>query len=198
MIVDGVIIAVLALSIFLGYKKGLIELGIKLCAVVIAIVATLILYRPITSLVINTTTLDENLEQTIIKNVPTPQSIGVGEIDEEIQNQVQSQEEAIARDLSVNIIRTGVMILLYVVIRIALRFVTALADLVAKLPILDQFNKLGGIIFGAIRGIAFIYIVLLIISFVGQITPENALNTEIQKSVIGKEMYQHNIIYVVK
>ena len=59
MIADIILIAVLALSVFLGYKKGLIELSISLCAVVISIVATMVLYRPITNLVINTTSIDE-------------------------------------------------------------------------------------------------------------------------------------------
>ena len=70
----------------------------------------------------------------------------------------------------------------------------ALANLIAKLPILNQFNKVGGIVYGAIRGILVIYVVLLIVSFVGQINPQNKLHTEIQKSFIAKEMYSKNII----
>ena len=80
------------------------------------------------------------------------------------------------------------------IIKIALRFITALADLVAKLPILKQFNKLGGIIYGALRGILIIYVALLLISFFGEINPENIVHKEIEQSFIGKEMYNKNII----
>ena len=59
---------------------------------------------------------------------------------------------------------------------------------------MNQFNKVGGIVYGAIRGILVIYVVLLIVSFVGQINPQNKLHTEIQKSFIAKEMYSKNII----
>ena len=86
------------------------------------------------------------------------------------------------------------MIVLYIVIKIALRFVTALANLIAKLPILDQFNKLGGIVYGAIRGLLIIYVALLIIQFVGEVNPGNRVNEEIDKSFIGKEMYERNVI----
>ena len=86
------------------------------------------------------------------------------------------------------------MLILYIVIKIALKFVTALANLVAKLPILNQFNKLGGIIYGAIRGLLIIYVVLLLISFFGQVNPQNKIHTEIQNSFITKEMYNKNII----
>ena len=190
MIADIIIIAVLALSIFLGYKKGLIELGISLCAVVIAIVATIILYRPITNIIINTTNLDETIETKIVEN------LSISEQDKtNIQGQIQNEIlPTTAREISISIIRTGVMLILYIVIRIVLRFVTALANLIAKLPVLEQFNEIGGIIFGVIRGIAFVYIVLLIISFVGQINSTNIVHTEIEKSLIAKEMYKNNII----
>lgn len=197
MVVDIIIIAVLALSIFLGYKKGLIELGIKAVAVIIAIVGTLILYRPITNIIVDTTNLDENLQQTIMEKSGsiTGDGITANEVEEGIVSEIQNQmlPEA-AHELSLNIIRAGVMIVLYIVIKIALRFVTALANLIAKLPILNQFNKLGGIVYGAIRGLLIIYVALLIIQFVGEVNPGNRVNEEIDKSFIGKEMYERNVI----
>ncbi len=186
MIADIILIAVLALSVFLGYKKGLIELSISLCAVVISIVATMVLYRPITNLVINTTSIDEKIEQTITSSLSSKD----GTLNQ-IQNEILPST---AKELSVSIVRAGVMLILYIVLRIALRFVTALANLVAKLPVLDQFNKAGGLAFGAIRGIALIYVALLLISFFGQVNPQNAVNKEIEKSIISKEMYKYNII----
>ena len=144
MVVDIIIIAILALSIFLGYKKGLIELGIKAVAVIIAIVGTLILYRPITNIIVNTTNLDEKIQQVIMEksgsvvgNGTTGNAVG-DEIVSEIQNQMLPNT---AHELALNIIRAGVMFIIYIVIKIALKFVTALANLIAKLPILDQFNK---------------------------------------------------------
>lgn len=197
MVVDIIIIAILALSIFLGYRKGLIELGIKAVAVIIAIVGTLILYRPITNIIVDTTNLDENLQQTIMEKSGSIVGDGTTEnaVEEGIVSEIQNQmlPEA-AHELSLNIIRAGVMIVLYIVIKIALRFVTALANLIAKLPILDQFNKLGGIVYGAIRGLLIIYVALLIIQFVGEVNPGNRVNEEIDKSFIGKEMYERNVI----
>ena len=56
-IVDLIIIAIVALSTYLAYKKGLVALAIKLCAVVISIVITLLLYKPVSNLIINTTSI---------------------------------------------------------------------------------------------------------------------------------------------
>ena len=193
MVVDIIIIAILALSIFLGYKKGLVELGIKAAAVIIALVATIILYRPISNFIIDKTKLDENLQQIIMEKSEKiiEENVVQNEITDEIQNQMLPDT---AHELSLNIIRAGVILVLYIAIKIALRFVTALANLIAKLPILDQFNKLGGIIYGAIRGLLIIYVALLIIQFVSEVNPGNVVNEEINKSFIGKEMYERNVI----
>ena len=68
-IIDLILVALIALSIFLGYKKGLVKLGIQLVAFIIAIVATVILYRPIANLIINVTQIDETIENSIINKV---------------------------------------------------------------------------------------------------------------------------------
>ena len=181
MLADITIIAIMALSIFLGYKKGLVKLGIGLCAGIIAIVVALILYRPITNLVINKTNIDKNIEQHIIEKAKT------NEISDKMVPEV-------AKELTYNIIRAGVMLILYILIKIVLRFVTALADIIAKLPILKQCNELGGAIYGIIRGLLIIYVALMIINFIGQINPQNKIHTKIEESYIAKEMYNKNVI----
>lgn len=198
-IIDIIILAIIALSIFLGYRKGLVELAIKLCAFLIAIVITFILYQPISNLVINTTSIDETIENAILEkaNDVMEGEEGDDELSEEIkQEATQGLLPEAARELAINIVRGGVIILLYILIRIALRFVTALANLVAKLPILKQFNKAGGAIYGALRGIVLIYVCLLIIGIFGQINPENTVHKNIQNSYLGKAMYENNVFNI--
>ena len=69
LIIDGIIILFILASIFLGYKKGLISLGINLVAFIITIVAVMVFYRPIGNVIINTTTIDEKIQATIEENV---------------------------------------------------------------------------------------------------------------------------------
>ena len=203
-IVDIIVIAIIALSVYLGYRKGLIALAIQLCAVIIALVATLILYKPISALIIDNTSLDENIQNAIIEkaennnenNYQNNHVENAENIDVVGENNITSIMPEVAKEISINIINIGVMLILYFAIKIALHFVTALANIVAKIPIIKQINKLGGIIYGLLRGILLIYVVLLLISFVGQINPENALHKEIKQSFITKEMYEHNIINI--
>ena len=203
-IVDIIMIAIIALSIFLGYRKGLIALGISLCAVIISLAVTLILYKPIGNLIINNTSLDENIKQTILQN-NTEGTENKESSDSMVENTVRQGIEGVkteileqtANDLSTNIIYIAVIIILFFIVKIALHFITAIANLVAKLPIIKQFNKAGGIIYGALRGVILVYVALLLISLIGGIFSENKVEDEIEKSYITKAMYENNIINVL-
>ena len=101
------------------------------------------------------------------------------------------------KGLKIFLIVLAVILILYFAIKIALHFVTAIANIIAKIPIIKQFNKLGGIIYGLLRGILLIYVILLIISFAGQINPENQVHKSINESNITKAMYQNNILNIL-
>lgn len=208
-LVDIIVIAIIALSVFLGYRKGLIALAIKLFAVIIALVATLILYKPISALIINNTSLDETIQNAIIDKVETNnqdteqnnENANSAEPETAVETIANQAKEEIlpetAKELSINIINIGVILILYFAIKIALHFVTAIANIIAKIPIIKQFNKLGGIIYGLLRGLLLIYVILIIVSFAGQINPENQLHKYINESLLTKEMYENNIINVL-
>lgn len=196
-IVDLIIIAIILLSTFLAYRKGLITLAIQLVAVVIAVVLTLILYKPASNLIINVTSIDETIQNAILEeanDIMTNEEEGANQIVETIQNNMLPET---ARTISINIIEGAVILILYVIIRIALKFVTALANLVSKLPILNQFNKLGGVIYGILRGLLIVYIILLLVNLSGEIEPQNVVYTSIQDSYIGKMMNENNILDIL-
>ena len=124
----------------------------------------------------------------------TNEEEGANQIVETIQNNMLPET---ARTISINIIEGAVILILYVIIRIALKFVTALANLVSKLPILNQFNKLGGVLYGILRGLLIVYIILLLVNLSGEIEPQNVVYTSIQDSYIGKMMNENNILDIL-
>ena len=196
LIVYLIIIAIVALSTYLAYKKGLVALAIKLCAVVISIVITLLLYKPVSNLIINTTSIDETIQNAILEK-----ATDVIRQDEEsdLSNEVidfakDGVLDVKARELSIQIVNTGVIIILFLIIKFLLRFVTVIANKIAKLPIINQFNKAGGLIYGLLRGIIIVYIALLLIGFAGQINQNNKLHKSINESTLGKMMYENNVL----
>ena len=196
-VVDIVIVAIILLSTFLAYRKGLITLVIQLVAFVIAIVLTLLLYKPVSNVIINVTGIDESIQNAILEeanDIMTNGEEGANQVVETIQNNMLPET---ARTISINIIEGAVILILYIVIRIALRFVTALANLVSKLPILNQLNQLGGIIYGILRGILIVYVVLLLVNLSGEIEPQNQVYTAVEESYIGRVMNENNILDIL-
>ena len=194
--VDLIIVGIVALSVFLAYRKGLISLALGLVSFIIAIVITVILYKPVANLVINVTGIDETIENSIYEQTNDMMK----QDNEEVQFLVDAAKDELlpqtARTLSVNIVTGGVFLVLFLAAKIALRFVSALANLIAKLPIIKQVNKLGGVIYGLLRGFLIVYVALLIISVAGTINPNSAVHKEIEKSYLGKVMYENNVLNV--
>ena len=197
-IIDILIVAFLALSVFLGYKKGLVSLAIKLCAFIIAILITFILYRPIGNLIINTTSIDESIENSIYNRVTeTMQKDSSDELTSDlIESAKQGMLEQSARELAINIVYAGTAIVLFIIVRIILIFVNALANLIAKLPIIKQANEAGGAIYGLLRGIVIIYAVLMILYFVGEFNPNNIATQSINQTTLTKVMYENNLFNI--
>lgn len=148
-IVDLLIVGIIALSTFIGYKQGLVKAAIKILSFFIAIVVALALYKPVSNIVVNNTSIDDNIKNTIIEKIKpeaiedTEEIIVENNLTNKIIGKANNTIEEIANTFSIKIIETGVLLLLYIVIRIALKFVSALADLIAKLPIIKQINKTG-------------------------------------------------------
>ena len=198
MVLDIVILVLIVISIFLGYKKGLIKLGINLVSLIISLVITFILYNPIANFVVNVTNIDETIEDSIYSKVLEIMSEDTKGENSYLGITVQQAEQGIlstaARELAVNIVRLGVFVILVVGSKIALRFVSALSEAISKLPIIDQFNEIGGAIYGLIRGLLIVFIALIIIEFITQTVPKNTAIEQIQKSTLTKIMYENNIL----
>lgn len=196
-VVDLIIIAIIALSAFLGYRKGFVTLAIKFFAFIIAIAITFIIYKPVANVVINVTGIDESIENAILEKanaiMTNEENEASNKILEEAKTGILPQT---AREIAVNIVTGGVVLILFIAVRIALKFVTALANIVAKLPIIKQFNEMGGLLYGVLRGVLVVYIAMLLIGVVGQINPQNSIHQNVNASYIGKMMYENNVLNI--
>ena len=212
-LIDLILIAMFLLSIFLGYKKGLIGVAFKIVSFFIAIVITLILYRPVAGAIIKNTTIDETIENIIVERLSSTKieegekinkaetnlpNMIVDYINEGVENTVNSVKDnivqTVAKDLAENAIYILTMVGLFVILRIVLLFAKALLEAVSELPIVKQFNEVGGILYGILRALVCIYILLTIISFFSPMLEQTSILTIIEQTILTKWLYNHNII----
>lgn len=206
-VLDLIILAILVLSIIMGYRKGLIGVIFSLCAFILALIITWILYTPITNLIIKNTQIDENIKNIIIEN-------GVIELDNEKENEdeniinsyiqkyvsvpvTETANEAIetvAGVVAEKVVAIGTAIALFIVVRIALILIKFVAEGIASLPIIKQFNKIGGTAYGVIRGLFVVYVIFAILFFVVSVNNTGTISNAINTSIISKFLYTNNII----
>lgn len=205
-ILDIIILAIMAVSIFLGYKKGLVKVAVKLCAFLIAIIVTLLFYKPVSNIIINNTEFDEKIENVIIEN-------GTNKLEESNEeksdNFLESMKEYVndtvtqtkneivenaAKEISVRIINILVIVGIFILTRLILILLVLISDAITSLPIIKQFNKLGGVLYGIIRGLVVIYVILAIVFLIVSMTANNNILTLVNSSIITEFMYKHNIL----
>lgn len=197
--VDLMVLSIVLLFVFLGYKRGLVKVAFKLCTFFIAIILAFMLYKPVAKIVIENTNIDETIETKITDKILPEGKTETDEVDlseslptiilKNSENTVQS----IAKSCSNTLIETACLVLIFIITKIVLKFVTALADLIAKLPILKQFNKLGGTIYGIIEGLFIVFLGFAVISLIAPMFDVSVLEA-INSSTLGSICYNNNIL----
>lgn len=205
-IVDLVIVAVILLFTVIGYVKGLTGSLIKILSFVLSLVIAFVLFAPVSNFIIEKTEIDDNLEKTI-RDIVINQEEGNAEekmpeaITEYINQQVEKAAEqakkgivdSTARQVTVTIVKAGTWIGLFIVARILCILLKFISGLITKLPVIKQFDKAGGIIYGLLEGLIITYVALAIISFVTPMT-KGTLSEKINESYVGSYMYNNNLL----
>lgn len=235
-IVDLIIVAILAGSIYKGYKRGLTGCLIKILSFFLAIIVACVLVKPVASVIINNTQIDEKIQASILENfnaeednnsdnnsndetiVENEKEISA-ELDEAIESeeiknsfaeplliylneQIESTTEQVKNDaievtaynLSKLTINVVTFLVLFLLGSILLRFIKALTTLITKIPVIKQIDKLGGIIYGTLKGALIIFFILMLISIISPATNSYELGNLIQQSYLGSLLYNNNIL----
>lgn len=147
-IIDLILIGIVALFTFIGYKQGLVKAAIKILSFFIAIIVALTIYKPVSGIIIKNTSIDDNIKNAIVEKMGAQNSEENQEVKIEdnltskIVGEVNTTVNEIATAFSIKLIETATLLLIFVLIKIALKFVTILTDLITKIPLIKQINKL--------------------------------------------------------
>ena len=214
-IADIIILAILLISISHGYRRGLSLLLYQAAALILTIILVLILCKPVTNLVIKNTKLDEFLSEHIEEGLnSTFENMIDGEL---IETEESNISEAIAKKINTYIteaknkaernitgyvatnlshfVVSGLVVLgLAIVIRVASIFIRIAISVLASLPIINTIDKSGGFIFGLIRGLAIIYLILAVISLISPMFADSTITGMISNSNLCSKLYNNNIL----
>jgi len=183
-----IVVAILVINAFIGMKAGMIKTIFSLCSMIVALMLTLWLsphvndymrgndkiYNAVSEKVekvlplIDKTT-DKNKQVSMIDGLSLPKSIKNALIE---NNNVQ-----VYKQLAVNNFKdyvkgyvTGIVInalaffLTFIVLFILLWILCIALNVISKLPVLNQINKMAGIVAGLIHGVVLVWVLFILIT----------------------------------
>lgn len=213
-----IVIGIIVLYTFLGYKAGLIKTIFSICSMIVALVLTIVISPHISTALkekenvvsyfsekvdsaLNLdkidTTIGDKAEQ--IKSLPIPESLKKQLLGNDNSNaysalNVTEFTDYISHSIACIIINALSFVITFIVLLIALRIICMLLDIISKLPVIHQINKLTGLIAGFIRGMITIWLLCIVLTmFSGSNFGKDCFEM-INESVFLSIIYNNNFI----
>lgn len=213
---DLIVVVIIGVSAFAGYKSGFIKTGLGFLSFFIAVALTFIFYKPVMQLIKENTEFEPWLTEYLnsldtkqlgngdskekldgatdeknsyLANLPNEviELIGINEMKEKAKNTIiEKIVEFALKLLSI--------VIVYVTARLALIVIIMVLDLIAQLPMLKQFNEILGLTLGALLGLLKTYGLFLVIALLGSINVTTGIVSLINNSLIAGFLYNNNLL----
>ena len=212
-LVDLVIISILISNIYWGYRRGLVAVLFKVLMFIVSLLIVFLLYKPVSTSIIDNSQLDEWLSQsiresldgtilqdgTLMMSTDTNVSTAVIELINSFVTEALNESSVdplgyVSLNLAYFMIKVGTMLALLMISRFFLLFIRFAAELIGNLPFIKMFNKSGGLIYGILKGFLTIYLILAVFSVISPLIEGWGITSAIQDSTWGSKMYNNNII----
>lgn len=210
-IADIILIVIFIITVFISYKRGLARIVFHFACLFITIIAVLILYKPLTNFVFYNTNLGNSISSHIKSSIgefidnntkedglidPDNTNLSksiVNTINEYISeartNSIDDISGFVSEQLSYTVVSAIVIIILFIIIRIGTMFLKEIFYFLTRLPIIKNFDELGGAILGIIRAYIIIYLILAIISLLSPVISNSIIVACIKNSHICSIFY---------
>lgn len=199
MLADICVLAIVAFFTWSGYKSGFMKSFVRVASYIISLAISFFLYPVISDLLIKTPIYDKLVEiigqKYIAENFADSMGQGsFGILSKYVNDGVQSVALGISESIALLIINILAFVIILILSKIIIRVVGNLLGLFTKLPIIKQFNRLGGAVLGGLIGVLVLYILSAVLILFSPIDPQSRLTYEIENSTFASEIYENNII----
>lgn len=203
MILDIILIALLVLAFFIGYKKGFVKSVWKITALILTIALIFILKAPAVKF-LSGTNLAATINTKISESLPQGGGVDIAQtlnLPEFLRGEVDSQittEQGLPISDTVNSSLTSLFITiiacigLFIIIRLILAAVFMIITAVTELPLIKGVNKLVGGLLGAVNILFIVYLLLAVMSLFA--SADSVLFEGINNTQLVKYLYNYNIL----
>lgn len=196
-IIDLCILIIIALSTFIGFKKGFIKVAFRLISFILALIIALVLYKPVSNFINNYTPIPNKIESKIESRISSSNKEETNNLVANYYKNIRNiSTNVIAKNITNSIVNISSILIVFLLSRLILMFLRISTDLIAKLPLIKQFNHIGGFIYGLLAGFFIIYLIFTIITLLAPIIDLNNIIKLINSSIIANIMYNNNILFM--
>ena len=189
-----------------GWKRGFIKMVLSTLAVVIAFAGAWLTGPPVSSFIVENTTVDEKIEEkitdkigeaadleTALDSLPLPEVLKE-RLTESLDQAADSHARSLARETAGFAVSASVCVLLFIVFLILLKVIIKVTDLITKLPVIHQLNGLLGLALGLLEAWLIINIVFLLLTTLVQAKWGTEILNQISANPLTAWLYEHNFL----
>ena len=200
------VIAFLALTAMYGYSRGMVKIVLSMAAMIITIILTTILTVPVGAVLKATTPIYDNMYEKISKTIDESEITDIESVKEldlpeliidkimEEEDAIKDVKEYVAVQVTDTAYTAGVFLVLLIIVYIAVKIAITMLDFVAKLPLIKEVNKLGGLIIGLVYGLTIIWAACLVLTMFSSKPWAQDIFAQINDNQLLSFIYNNNLI----
>lgn len=199
-----VAIAILALSAWRGYQVGIVKMVLYIVTLILTIILAGALLRPVSLLIKNNTSLYQNIEHSVaevigeyeiidadsLKSLPFPEYM-IENITSGSTESLRNMAAAVVADQIFNAI---IYICLDIIVYIVIRIIMGTFNVVTKLPVIKEINRLAGLVVGILEGILLLWLFCLVLQACGSESWAQQIFVQINNSAFLSWIYNNNLV----
>jgi len=209
-----IILAVLVLSVFSGYKKGFLKTAFSLVSWIVVLVLCNFATPIVTDMLIENTDIEVVVQTTVDTKInevinETLETSDLAELEAALPAELKtallgengSLQEVVTNGtaLDTTALANGIVgilgfVITVIILRLAMVVVEVVLNIVAKLPLIGPMDKLLGLACGAGKGIILCWVILAIVSVLALTGVNTELATYISQSELLTWLQDNNVL----
>ena len=204
------VVAVLAISGFIGYKQGMVKILLSMVAMLVTYILAAALTIPVSTAVKATTpaydVIEKSVSDMVTENNVDSTSIEKLNLPVQIEEKIMEGAEAVnesfnkylVETLSNLILKALTFFILIIVIYIIVCIVIKVFDFVSKLPLIKNVNQTGGLAIGLAQGLLVVWLACLVVTAFSDKAWAQEAFRQINANPLLTFIYENNpIIYLI-
>lgn len=207
---DIAVLAIGVISVIVGFKHGFLQTLSGVVSLVLSFVIATAFYPRVADY-LSATVLHDTIHTSVssVISVPEEEAVRVSdygtgklnlprEMTNNMQRNIDLATNAVEQKITETITNVAInivsMLIVFFVIRVILFILMRISGIIRKMPVVGFGDGLLGALFGLLRSMFLVYLLLAVITFSASVNPNNAAVKAVKQSELAKVMYHNNIL----